>query len=137
MARWIYVGPKLSTGEPERSLALSGISAANADGDIDDEGLNDEQMEALRRSEFWRSEAHLQAAETRKQNAAAKEKAAKKPATKKAAMAPANIDPNAEPLPPGEIADPAAYEAAKAAGTIQEIDRTRVEPMPADSGETE
>lgn len=137
MARWIYVGPKLSTGEPERNLSLSGISAANDDGDIDDEGLNDEQMAALRASEFWKSEAGLKAAQTRKKQANAADRTG---TAKKSTMAPA-AEGEGDELPPGEIADPASYEAAKAAGTIREIqpgtDQPTDEAPPADSGETE
>jgi hypothetical protein len=40
MAKLHYIGPRLSTGEPERSLILDGIPA----GDLDSDDLSPEQV---------------------------------------------------------------------------------------------
>lgn len=109
MATWTYVGPKLSTGEPERNLSLAGISS-DANGDVDDEGLDKEQIAVLRASEFYKHEGAVQAAKTRAKNATKRTAAKPKPA-------PVIVsEPEPAPEPP---------------------DESQPEPMPADSGEQE
>ena len=44
-----YTGPRLSTGEPERSLIFSGIP----EGDLDTDTLTEEQMDVVKRSGLY------------------------------------------------------------------------------------
>lgn len=53
MAILKYTGPRLSTGEPERSLIYSGIPA----GDVDTDTLTDEQIKIVEKSGLYETKA--------------------------------------------------------------------------------
>lgn len=99
MAKLIYIGPKLSTGEPERSLIFDGIPA----GDVKEDELTSEQVELALRSGLYAREGHVR--ET-KDKLAGKAPAAKKtPAPKKAAdPTPPRTPRIVTPKPPAAIA---------------------------------
>jgi hypothetical protein len=96
-----YVGPTLSTGEPERSLIFEGIPA----GDVDDGDLTPEQVKTALKSGLYEWATPPEKRAAAKKKAAAKSDAPKKaPARKKPATPPASDSPPVEP-PPIETED--------------------------------